>query len=613
MADSVVDRLHDKEEEEVEVIIPLSPTTITTLTTMAGSSSVIVDLDKVKVDFTELPPQRVLCPHCDKVYRDPQLFSCCKTRSSCLSCIQSLKEAGRACPACGEGSWEAVADGDTQRIVNELYVRCLHVSEGCLWFGRLEQLPRHIERENKSGCVFIKLACPHQCGEKQPRKFLEDHVKTKCPMRPYTCEYCKEAKGTYQGISTSHFPVCSLFLLPCPNKCPEGLIQRSSYDDHIKSLCKYQENLPCPLAIVGCSIKLRRDKIPTHLEKDVASHMTLLAEAVVKGKQELESKLESLPPPQAIVAPPTTPPPINTDEIDAHIEDLLKSKDEEIYKLKQELLQLGREKDRETRELQAALNKARHTLESQEKRLSLAEQLSLTLTRDLGILRQFIPSPLPITFTINKVSQLRQSDKWWYSRPFYSHVEGYKFGMFVFCNGVLDGKGTHISVFLYLVRGEFDENLDWPFRGSITIQLLNQRSDRQHYQKVIRFTEDTPAAVCNRVVDAEMAKEGNGPTQFISQSDLTYNQDKDTEYVRDDCLKVRVSSISLKTPSTPRISVGGANTGTLSRNLPKDSLLIRAQTLSIESDQSVTSPVQKSPSPRSSATTPPVENGLSPP
>ena len=32
--------------------------------------------------------------------------------------------------------------------------------------------------------------------------------------------------------------------------------------------------------------------------------------------------------------------------------------------------------------------------------------------------------------------------------------------------------GTHVSVFVYLMRGEYDSRLVWPFRGDITIQLV---------------------------------------------------------------------------------------------------------------------------------------------
>ena len=207
----------------------------------------------------------------------------------------------------------------------------------------------------------------------------------------------------------------------------------------------------------------------------------------------------------------------------------------------------------------------RRTLELQEQRLAAIEAQNQNFTREVSRLRLFLPSPIPLNFTISKFEQFRQSGKWWYSRPFYSHYCGYKLGMFVFCNGVLDGKGTHLSVFLYLVRGEYDDELEWPFRGSITVQVLNQRSDRGHHQKVIKFTDDTPATVSSRVVNGEMAKEGNGPTQFIPHADLSYNAEKDTEYVRDDCLKVRISSIIIRGQSAPSRTPGG--TGTLPRKI----------------------------------------------
>ena len=47
----------------------------------------------------------------------------------------------------------------------------------------------------------------------------------------------------------------------------------------------------------------------------------------------------------------------------------------------------------------------------------------------------------------------------WYSPPFYSHSEGYKMCLRVDANGNGDGKGTHVSVFVCLVRGEFDDVL----------------------------------------------------------------------------------------------------------------------------------------------------------
>ena len=49
------------------------------------------------------------------------------------------------------------------------------------------------------------------------------------------------------------------------------------------------------------------------------------------------------------------------------------------------------------------------------------------------------------------------------------------------------GKGTYVSVFVNLMKGEFDNQLKWPFRGSITIQLLSQEADAEHYTECITY------------------------------------------------------------------------------------------------------------------------------
>ena len=42
------------------------------------------------------------------------------------------------------------------------------------------------------------------------------------------------------------------------------------------------------------------------------------------------------------------------------------------------------------------------------------------------------------------------------------------------------------------MRGEFDSDLKWPFRGDITIQLLNQLEDKEHHTWTIPYTDKTP-------------------------------------------------------------------------------------------------------------------------
>ena len=58
----------------------------------------------------------------------------------------------------------------------------------------------------------------------------------------------------------------------------------------------------------------------------------------------------------------------------------------------------------------------------------------------------------------------------------------------VYSNGGDDFKGTHISIFVCLMRGDHDNNLKWPFEGDIIIELLNWNENGHHYRgEIISF------------------------------------------------------------------------------------------------------------------------------
>ena len=63
-----------------------------------------------------------------------------------------------------------------------------------------------------------------------------------------------------------------------------------------------------------------------------------------------------------------------------------------------------------------------------------------------------------------------RSNDVWYSPPFYTHLGGYRICLGVHANGIGDGEGTHVTVAVHLMRGEFDDLLKWPFHGEVTIQ-----------------------------------------------------------------------------------------------------------------------------------------------
>ena len=50
----------------------------------------------------------------------------------------------------------------------------------------------------------------------------------------------------------------------------------------------------------------------------------------------------------------------------------------------------------------------------------------------------------------------------WYSGTFYTHNNGYKMCLNVCAGGDGNGEDTHLSVYLYLMKGSHDDNLKWP-------------------------------------------------------------------------------------------------------------------------------------------------------
>ena len=61
-----------------------------------------------------------------------------------------------------------------------------------------------------------------------------------------------------------------------------------------------------------------------------------------------------------------------------------------------------------------------------------------------------------------------------YSAPFFTSRFGYKMCLRLYLNGDGSGKGTHLSYFLTIMKGEYDALLRWPFQQMVTLILLDQ-------------------------------------------------------------------------------------------------------------------------------------------
>ena len=152
----------------------------------------------------------------------------------------------------------------------------------------------------------------------------------------------------------------------------------------------------------------------------------------------------------------------------------------------------------------------------------------------------FIPG-LSMDMDITNFNEAKNEDELSLGPPFYSHIGGYKMCIGIAANGRGSGKGTHVSLFIHLLQGEHDNQLKWPFRGAVTIQLLNQKRDGGHLVETIEFDDDTDDEYAGRVM--EDITPGWGCMQLICHSKL---HTEDEEYLRNDCLKFRISKIVVK-------------------------------------------------------------------
>jgi hypothetical protein len=108
--------------------------------------------------------------------------------------------------------------------------------------------------------------------------------------------------------------------------------------------------------------------------------------------------------------------------------------------------------------------------------------------------------------------------------------------LLVFADGTADGANICVSLYLKLMKGEYDDQLKWPLRGKFTIQLLSQNGsgDERLWIRTVVYDSGTADKRCSRVIDEEISKVSLGIVKFIRHSELK------PVYLRNDCLKFRI-------------------------------------------------------------------------
>ena len=499
-------------------------------------------------EFVDKPTEafQVNCPVCLLVLREPHQVTCCGY-NFCKPCIEQVQSGKKSCPLCNTAEFSLFPNKGFQRAIYKLHVHCSHKNEGCQWTGELGELDNHLNEnpmlgQQFVGCDFANVAC-NDCGKPFQRQSFKDH---QLEQHPFSCEHCHDYESYYEDVVKNHWPVCGFRQVPCPNEC--GVYpERQNLERHESSECPVTV-VNCDFHYAGCEVQLPRKDMPAHLAKNLITHMTQLATYSQQKVEEKDRQILQLT--QQLMQ--------KIDQQKNENEKLSKTlieRIEEIAQLKEDL----HAKDQAMAEKIAGVWEEkeealkREIIQRQEEMVSKEDyeatkreltQLQAKQGEDrssLQELQSYIGPPTDLIMT--EFEKHKQDDDDWYSEPFYTHPYGYKMCLSVHANGELNAKGTHVSVFAYLMRGKLDDSLRWPFQGNFIIQLINRLEDQQHYTATLDFS-DADNDYSNRVTTGgERSPNGSGIIKFLPHSELD-NPANNCQFLQDDCLHFRVTRVT---------------------------------------------------------------------
>ena len=120
-----------------------------------------------------------------------------------------------------------------------------------------------------------------------------------------------------------------------------------------------------------------------------------------------------------------------------------------------------------------------------------------------------------------------------YSAPFYDY--GYKFQLELSPNGEDVGENTHLSIFINIMKSEYDAMLPWPFHKKVTFTLIDQQQVEKEKMDIFKaFTAD-PKRHRNFARPEADSNIGWGFPRFVSHTAM-----RTRRYVVDDTIFIQV-------------------------------------------------------------------------
>ena len=487
------------------------------------------------VEFVNLPTYDCKCPICFELLKDAYQTTCCGNHI-CSNCTERLKCTPNVkCPQCRHDNFETIKDIFFSRQLINLEVRCCYHKEGCIWTGELHR--------------------------------LEQHVTTNCNKGVIKCKHCN-TQCVDKAAVTEHLPICGEIPIDCPNKCSSSQYKRKDIQHHLET--------ECPLRVITHS----KGSIPYAANK--IAQTVPLSFTMTNYMHYLESRDPWFSPPfythkqgykihlrvdanlykqgnVSVVAFTTK------GEYDHLLEWPLRAgvemglfnwRDNKSSYMKTLYLsgdyfcsQMATEKLAEwgtgiinfIPNDELSYNSDKNTEYLQHNCLSFQVKRVIILPNIVPDLPSWAVGNCLCQFTITSFTQVKRINASFHGPPFYTNLRGYKLIVFVSTfNGFNTTKDTYMSLHAILMKGEYDDTLAWPFTGDVVVEILNWKEDKNHQEHTLSFHKGLKCASINRVLNIDIAPFGCG--QSVLYSALSHNHSLNTEFIRNDCIHIKVKS-----------------------------------------------------------------------
>ncbi|PFX18338.1 TNF receptor-associated factor 3 [Stylophora pistillata] len=456
-----------------------------------------------------------------------------------------------------------------RREVQAFVVHCTFEDQGCNWKGEVRHLESHM-----NNCEFLKIPCVHpECGAQVKKSDLTEHLEKECKCRLEACGFCKK-QIKLNMMKRHHETDCPAYPVVC-QKCSKDGVSRAKLSQHQDPLLGDCDSVngPCPFSQIGCPTTevLTQKQKKEHLEKHNILHTTLILHHALRLSKECEALID----PRIVSRNPHI-----VSNYDSVIGDLLsqvqtqagetRNVREKCQEHSKRITALERkvasenlsgapstalvpaesnvENNRTVEEVRRDMGNMKRQLDTtqessrrHDRRIESIEHTLALRNVTLADLEEYVRQQEfssydgQLLWKISDFARKRNDavtgqQVSFYSPCFYTSRYGYKMCARIYLNGDGMGRGTHISIFFVVMRGQYDALLRWPFRQKVTFMLL----DQDNVEHVIdAFRPDPNSSSFQR--PRRETNIASGCPMFCSLAELNNHA-----YVRDDTMFLKI-------------------------------------------------------------------------